>query len=992
MSHSRLPVWSLLLSLTATGCGASSGAEASTGGSPRTAPPSIAWISPASGSATGGSPVTIYGSDIQAGARVTIGGAEALSTVTESHSRVTCLTPAGTPGSATVSLANPDGQAVTINSGYTYLPPLSVASVCPSLGATGGGTTATISGAGFQTGASVAFGGAAALGVSVVSSTRIQCVTPAGASGLADVGVLNPDGQSATLSGVYRYVAPPTITSATPPEGLVSGGTYVTIGGADFLSGALVSFGSSLATSVVVASSSCLSCVTPAGAAGTVDVVVINPDGLFARLTAAFTYVNPGSPAGSAPSTWSATWSAAGSLASARVGHTASLLADGGVLVAGGVTSSPAGAPLASAEVRSARTGTWTTTGSLAGARCRHTTTTLEDGSVLAVGGSSGSTDLSTAEVYHPLAGTWSATGSLACARQGHTATLLRDGRLLVVGGSSGAAATRSCELYLPSSGTWTAAATLLGPRSGHTASLLPDGRVLVVGGEDSGFLGSAEIYDPATGRWCSTGSLATGRARHTATLLTDGSVLVVGGDGGAALSGAELFRPSSGTWTSTGRLASARTRHTAALLPDGNVLIAGGAGGTGSVAIAETYDPTAGTWTFGGVLVTPRWSAPAVLLPDATVLMVGGENGSPLASVEACGLGAGSWLGAQPLRTARLGSQTVLLSDGTLLVSQGGGGTGSIGPIATAERYDSATDTWTRTGDPRSVRRGPTATMLPGGSILVAGGFSNLYALVSSEIYDPTTGSWTYTGSLATGRFCHVAANLPDRKVLVAGGYVYSGPQVTGILTASATAEIYDPVSRTWTATVPLAIARANHTATVLGDGRILVVGGIGGTSGTAEIYDPATGKWVFTGALQTPRFCHTATLLRDGSVLVTGGFGVMLASALTLASAEIYVPALGTWMPTGGMSASRVGHTATTLPSGRTLVVGGMSGSSYGGYVGLNSVEVYGPETGTWSAGPALARGRDSHTAACLPDGRVLVIGGYDRVQGAVLSGVEV
>ena len=176
-----------------------------------------------------------------------------------------------------------------------------------------------------------------------------------------------------------------------------------------------------------------------------------------------------------------------------------------------------------------------------------HTATLLPNGKVLVAGGlGDGDVALASAELYDPASGTWAATGSLPTPLQAHTATLLPNGKVLVAGGSNdGLTVTASAELYDPTSGTWTATSSLAVPRADHTATLLPDGRVLVPGGTTDGVSGlaSAELYNPASGTWTPTGSLATARAGHTATWLPNGKVLVAaGGNGGGELASAELY------------------------------------------------------------------------------------------------------------------------------------------------------------------------------------------------------------------------------------------------------------------------------------------------------------------------------------------------------------------------------------------------------------------------------------------------------------------
>lgn len=351
-------------------------------------------------------------------------------------------------------------------------------------------------------------------------------------------------------------------------------------------------------------------------------------------------------------------------------------------------------------SVGTADTGVWTRTGQLSLGRTWHTATLLPNGKVLVTGGDftsfNGPDVTASAEVYDTDDGTWTPTGSLAQARRGHTATLLPSGKVLVTGGNPPTSSTpinlTSAELYDPVTGTWTSTGSLSVGRSWHTATLLPNGKVLVTGGfGNSNYVATTELYDPATAVWTTTGSLGAGRAEHLAALLPNGTVLVTGGkaDQGAPEVSAEIYDTAAGFWTTTGPLITARDENpTATVLPNGKLFVTGGYGSGGTLASAELYDPATARWTAAASLAMGRYWHTATLLPNGRVLIVGGRAG---------GFPFGSSVGS-------------------------------------AEVYDPAADSWAGTGSPAMARLGHTATLLPTGKVLVAGGSAD----GSAELFDP--------------------------------------------------------------------------------------------------------------------------------------------------------------------------------------------------------------------------------------------------------------
>jgi large repetitive protein len=722
------------------------------------------------------------------------------------------------------------------------------------------------------------------------------------------------------------------------------------------------------------------------------------------------------------------TFVATAPLGVAQSGQTATLLHDGQVLIAAGGTTN--------AELYNPATRTFSPTGKMPLAVSNATATLLPDGKVLVAGGVHGFKQVPNAELYDPATGTWAATGAMNVARSGQTATLLPDGQVLAAGGGcngrgygcdagSFEGTLASAELYNPATGSWTKTGSMKFGRESFTATLLPDGQVLAAGGFnncDDDFcsdVSSAELYNPATGKWTQTGSMQGAREQQSATLLPDGEVLVAGGlnEGGDCCgqfeySSAELYNPASGTWAPTASMATKHAGQTATLLPSGWVLVAGG-----GTSVAEIYEPKAGIWVSPGPMSTVRTHQTATLLPNGRVLVAGGDgpDSQPLSTAEEFLAGSGPLVtvapgsiafGGQQVGTvsaahfykvtnvgsadlvvtgatasgkdpgdfrvhtgcasapvppggtctvaARFAPSSISLRSATISVSDNAPG-GSQGIPVTG--YGGGPDAWVPVGSMTSAREHSTATLLPDGNVLMAGGQAETgNTLATAELYNPATRSFAATGSLHAARSYPAAALLPDGKVLIAGG-------LSSNFIPIASAELYNPATGTWATTTPMNTSSYGFTATLLPSGNVLMAG-FGGTT-PAEVYNPAKATWTNTGPLAVSQGPFpTATLLQNGQVLLAGG-----------GTAELYNPATNAWTATGAMNAIRQNAVAELLPDGDVLVAGG---SAPDGGASLSSAELYDPATGKWTSTPPMSDAQYGAAAVLLPGGTAMVIGG--------------
>ena len=302
--------------------------------------------------------------------------------------------------------------------------------------------------------------------------------------------------------------------------------------------------------------------------------------------------------------------------------------------------------------------------------------------------------------------------------------------------------------------------------------------------------------------------------------------------------------------------------------------------------------------------------------------------------------------------------------------------------PLAwnTANSFPSNAGTIMPTGNMAVARSGHTATLLPDGRVLIAGGMvRNGEFLVGAELYNPTTGTFSQTGEMTSRRVSHRASLLPDGKVLITGGlagrFREAGQWYGNVLS---TVELYDPATGRFTPAGKLNSPRNSHAAVRLNDGKVLLLGGGGDRDvllSSAEVYDHATRTFTPVESMQTPRIPHVAILLKSGKVLVAGGTGP---NRTILASAELYEPARKNFSSAGSMTVQRHKHAATLLADGRVLITGGSDDRDWNGQYA--TAEIYDPTRNSFSPSPQMNLPRFKHGGAMvlLSSGLALVAGG--------------
>jgi hypothetical protein len=671
--------------------------------------------------------------------------------------------------------------------------------------------------------------------------------------------------------------------------------------------------------------------------------------------------------------------------------HSATLLPSGRVFVGMGYKDQ-----VQPGQVFDLRSGTFSGASSLSPAKSwpwRQTGSLLPTGDTLVSGGIGGDAAFETSNgVFSLRAGSdsWEPEAFLGFARENHTSTVLQDGTVIAAGGHSTVAGPwRSVDRRDPRTGSWRRTFDLTTSRDSGTGTLLEAGGseyILFVGGGSS----TSEVCDTTPGGTCRVVPLPGWWFWDpTATQLANGRVLVIGASRNPSVAGSQdtavaaLFIPGNladatpGTWVEVSRPTHARHGHSATLLASGKVLVSGG---NDAVAAAftesELYDPVTDTWT-----TTPgssAWLDAATLLPSGQVLFTG-------IKAQIFDPGGESWGPGVALAGGRTFATATVLATGQVLIAGGQDAAGAARGDAVV--YQAGVGSSGQVAL-QAARRAHTATLLPGGKILLAGGYGSAnQPLASAELFSPETGVTSLASQgFQQARADHRAALLPSGRVLISGGVATSGGDPI------ATALLYAPAAGTWSDAGSIGQGRTGHTATPFSFqvGSLscldcaLVVGGRGGASVPAMaapmIFEGRSGTWTAAsadgytpGEALLPRRDHAAVLLPSGSILIVGGTSE---TGAALASTQEYDPRTNRWKTRSPLASARARHQATVLSTGKVLVTGGVDRDAGG--VPVLSAELYDPYTDRWTTVGATVLPHEGGCAVVLPDRTALVIGG--------------
>ncbi len=776
------------------------------------------------------------------------------------------------------------------------------------------------------------------------------------------------------------------------------------------------------------------------------------------------------------------TWHTKAPLANPRMNHTATTLSDatngGKVLACGG--HGTGGAVRADCELYDPSANSWAAAVAMTQHRAFHTATLLPDGRVFLAGGTDGTTYWDSTEFYYPSNNSLLSARPMNQARAYHTATLLANGKIFIAGGYDGRldiAGARlgyleSAEIYDPSGAGTIDQAPMFVRRDNHTATLDADGSVKIMGGlgnmttsyiqnlkikltqnsstlEDSRVSGTT---NPAVGIDLPLSSATVGQINYGSPALTTGSTLYMNlnfplsvaasgmiYDGDIFFSSPSVSFTNGQAWFTPGDSSSRSGLH--ASLAGVPVQCLNGtcgiiqkqfavqvANGQGTMTLAPHQDVSMadGSVLKSGANVSqityttpfPQGSSPAFVVNDQTSIsdgdlyagtvtvsglppeflgahvssgilyLTGGSiatrfsNGDPRLSFSiTSGRSLTFDTDSSHARTVQMdnnGIGYVILNDvhfdniaGIVTVS-----TPSVNPSPAFDGTETVTDY------PFSSLAGNFTYMVDSVDLTNKQFSADIATVVirsmgfaDEEEYHPNTNAWQYSVHLSTPRFNHTATLAPSGSIRFIGGQTSPGSPV-GV---SFQVETSYPFLNAWASgAASLSTSRYNHTTTLLPSGKLLVAGGTNGGAtpfSSAELFDPVANAVAPTGSMASTRDLHTATLLPNGRVLAAGGYTTLGGQTVSISSAEIYYPDTGLWIPTSPMKSNRSQHTAVLMTDGNVMAAGGYASVTQ---PSTTTVEIYYSTSASWGYTAAMNVARTLHTATLLSNGQVLVVGG--------------
>ncbi len=622
-------------------------------------------------------------------------------------------------------------------------------------------------------------------------------------------------------------------------------------------------------------------------------------------------------------------WSAGPNLPTKRLWATATRLNDNRILVVGGVDE--AMNRLKPTAIYTPSTNTWSVGPSIALGRIGHSANLLPDGRVIIMGGNEDSgffPPTNKTEIFDPTTNQWSAGPNLLTAITEHAAVTLNDQTILLVGGLTTLtlnSASAVVQLYNPATNTVTAKTSQSIGRYQASVTVLPSGKVLSSGGLNTSqaILASSEIYDPNTNTWTAGPTLNTGRRAHSSITLPSGKVLITGGSSStswplAAAANNEIYDPVANTFTNDKvSITNVHSLGTLVKLADGKILAAGGVDPNYTIATTETYvegQSNAVAWTSSTPLINGRGANTTTLLKNGKVLFTGGQSYAEAAALSATTAiynPETNTMSAGPnMNEERAYHTATLLPSGKVFIA--GGMNMSTGASATGEIYDPDSNTFTPVPLPRA-RYFHSAFLLPNGRLVLTGGMDNSGTLLENDVYNPANGTWSTLGNRPSPNAIEVIFPLNEAEFLLLGAFGNSK---------------YDSAHDQWTTLATSPISRTFPTVARLTSGKIFVAGGSDGGTGNpsaaVEIYNPEDDTWTTVASLDTPLVSMTSQALPNGTVAVIGG-NHSISQALADSAVRIYDPETDQWSFGTPLSEARFSHSSVQLLDGQTVIFGG-------------------------------------------------------------------